>query len=190
MESKHILIISASVRKGRRSHNVALFFQNFLQEKYQIKASIADLKDYHFPIFEERLRFLENPSAQVLELSDRIKQSDGLIIVSPEYNGGYPASLKNVIDLYYDEWKRKPIAISTVSDGGFGGAQALTSLQFQLWKIGALTIPAMFPVPNVGNNYNDQGEPTDKEGAHKRATNFINELFYWIEAKKLKEANS
>jgi NADPH-dependent FMN reductase len=55
---------------------------------------------------------------------------------TPEYNGGYPASLKNVIDLLDYEWHRKPVVISTVTSGAFGASQVLISLQFILWKSG------------------------------------------------------
>ncbi len=81
-----------------------------------------------------------------------------MIIVTPEYNGGYPASLKNVVDLLYPAWHRKPVAISTVSDGSFGGTQVITSLQFSLWKIRAWTVPAMFPVPKAQEAFDENGQ--------------------------------
>ncbi|MGV3548033.1 MAG: NADPH-dependent FMN reductase, partial [Pedobacter sp.] len=51
-----IAIISASVRKGRKSHSVALYFQNYLAQKQLAETEIIDLDAYNFPIFEERLR--------------------------------------------------------------------------------------------------------------------------------------
>lgn len=179
-----IAIISSSVRKGRKSHNVALYFKNYLTQNQLADAQIIDLDAYDFPIFEERLRLIKNPTEAMLQLAKTITEVDGVIIVTPEYNGGYPASLKNVIDLLYAEWKRKPIAIATVSAGPFGGSQVITSLQFSLWKIGALTVPAVFPVPNVEKSFNEEGNPTDQEATDKRAGNFINELLYWIKAKQ------
>jgi NAD(P)H-dependent FMN reductase len=179
-----ISIISSSVRTGRRSHRVALFLKKYLDENKIAEADILDLNKYRFPLFEERLKYQESPSENVLEFSGRIKNADGVIIVSPEYNGGYPASLKNVIDLLFDHWQRKPVAISTVSDGNFGGTQVITSLQFTLWKIGAWTVPAMFPVPNVDDLFNEQGNILNNVAQEKRAKRFINELLWCIEAKK------
>src|SRR5581483_7734465 len=178
----NILIISASVRQGRNSHRIALFFKKFIEENKMGAAEIADLNEYDFPIFDERLRFQKNPSEKVLEFAGRVKNADGVIIVTPEYNGGYPASLKNVVDLLYDEWHHKPIAISTVSDGNFGGTQVITSIQFSLWKIRALTVTAQFPVPNVHKAFAEDGTPADKEGVTKRATGFVNELLWFIKA--------
>ena len=179
----HIAIISASVRTGRASHRVALFFKRFLEGGNLSTAEILDLQAYRFPVFEERLKYQTEPSAAVLDFASRIKNADGVIIITPEYNGGYPASLKNVIDLLYEEWHRKPVAISTVSDGGFGGTQVITSLQFTLWKMRAWTVPALFPVPFCLKAFKEDGhvvEPT----LEKRATNFVNELLWCIQARE------
>ena len=185
-----IAIISASVRNGRKSHSVALYFKNYLEQGQLGDANIIDLDSYDFPLFEERLRLIENPIPQMLAFAKEITDADGVIIVTPEYNGGYPASLKNVIDLLYAEWKRKPIAIATVSAGPFGGSQVITSLQFTLWKIGALTVPAMFPVASVEKSFGEDGTPTDKEVTDKRAAAFTKELLYWIKAKTAADSNN
>src|SRR5262245_15119934 len=116
-----IAIISASVRAGRKSHRVALFFKNYIEANDLATADLLDLNEYSFPIFEERLRNIKDPTAPMLEFADKITNANGVIIVTPEYNGGYPASLKNVIDLLYAEWRRKPIALAAVSNGQFGG---------------------------------------------------------------------
>lgn len=179
-----IVIISASVRISRNSHRVALYFQNYIKENNIGQVSILDLNEYQFPIFEERLKFMSNPSEKVIQFTEQIKQSDAIIIITPEYNGGYPASLKNVIDLLYTEWKRKPIAISTVSDGVFGGSQVITSLVFSLWKIGAWVVPAMFPVPSISKTFEENGTPSDKEGTDRRAKRFIEELVWCTTAKE------
>ena len=179
----HIAIISSSVREERKSNRVAVYFKNYLEANKISTVEILDLDKYNFPLFNERLRFQKDPSASVLDFANKIKSADGILIVTPEYNGGYPASLKNVIDLLNDEWVRKPVAISTVSNGVFGGSQVITSLQFSLWKLRAWTVPAMFPVPKIEESFDESGNPLDKEGTDKRANKFINELLWCIEAK-------
>ena len=177
-----LLIISSSVRTGRNSHRVALFFERFISKKQNVSVEILDLNEYQFPIFEERLRNIKEPSAEMLEFASKVQHADGILIVTPEYNGGYPASLKNAIDLLYTEWKRKPVAIATVSAGPFGGAQVNTSLSFSLWKIGVLLVPAMFLVAKVQDHYNENGEPKDKEATEKIATKFVDELTWCMNA--------
>lgn len=180
---KKIAIISPSVRQGRKSHRVALWFRRYLEQNNLAEAEIIDLAEYKFPLFEERLKLQQNPLPEAAELAGRIRSADGVIIVTPEYNGGYPASLKNVIDLLTDEWRRKPVAISTVSDGPFGGTQVITSLQFTLWKMGALTVPAMFPVPRVDTAFSEEGIPSDPEAYEKRTARFTGALLWHIEAR-------
>lgn len=182
---RHIAIISSSVREGRKSHNVVLYFQSYLQENKLATTEILDLKEYNFPLFQGTLKTLIKPAKNVLEFADKIKLADGIIIVTPEYNGGFPASLKNAIDLLYDEWHGKPICISTVSAGTFGGSQTLVSLQFILWKIGAWTVTNMFPVPNVAKSFDNKGNALDKSATDKLAKVFLAELLESIEANKL-----
>ena len=178
----HIAIISASVRTGRKSHRVVLYLQNYLATNDVGTSEILDLHSYQFPVFNERLKYLPNPSPDVLDFTSKVKKADGVLIVTPEYNGGYPASIKNVIDLLYEEWHHKPIAISTVSDGSFGGTQVITSLLFTLWKMHAWVVPAMFPVPNVGSTFSEDGQP-EKTSTDARAKTFIDELLWCIQAK-------
>ncbi len=178
-----ISIISSSVRRGRKSHSVARYFKKYLEEHKLATAEILDLDKYRFPLFDERLKNLKSPSPGLLDFAEKIRSADGIIIVTPEYNGGYPASIKNAIDVLYDEWHRKPVAISTVSDGNFGGSQVIISLQFILWKMRAWTVPAMFPVPNVQDAFDEEGNMSDNPAMAKRAANFINELLWCIEAK-------
>lgn len=185
-----IAIISSSIRTGRNSHRVALFFKEFLTTRQLATVDIIDLDEYQFPLFEERIWNLPQPSAALLDYQARVNKADGIIIVTPEYNGGYPASLKNAIDVLYKEWRRKPIAISTASDGAFGGSQVITSLQFSLWKIRAWTVPAMFPNPKVQEAYDENGVPKDKEAVEKRAKTFIDELLWCIEASTRMNAES
>jgi len=182
-----IRIISASIRDGRRSHRVALFFKKYIESNNLAEAEIIDLLEYRFPLFHERLQYQQDPPASVLDFAEKITSADGVIIVTPEYNGGYPASLKNVIDLLYREWKKKPMGIATVSDGAFGGTQVITSLLFSMWKIGAWIIPAQFPCPEVEKNYDEDGNVTGPEAILKRAKLFVGEMLWCIEAKRKME---
>lgn len=150
---------------------------------------MLDLNEYKFPLFDERLQYMKDPPPAVLQFAEKIKKADGVLIVTPEYNGGYPASLKNVIDLLYPEWKRKPVAIATASNGPFGGSQVITSLAFSLFKIGVMLVPAIYPGPKVQEAYDEQGIPTDKAATEKRAKPFIAELLWCMEANKRMASN-
>ncbi len=179
-----ISIISSSIRQDRKSHNVALYMNKYLIENNIAFSEIINLKEYNFPLFDKKLSVQSNPLPNVIEFAEKIKSSEGIIIVTPEYNGGIPASLKNAIDLLYDEWRHKPIGIVTVSSGPFAGSQVLIALQFTLWKMKAYTIPAFFSVPNVQDSYDKDGHPTDKIATDKMAASFTKELLHSINTTK------
>lgn len=174
----NIIIISGSVRTGRQSHYVALYLKNYIIENKLAQAEILDLKELHFPLLEERIFNLEKPSTEMKFFAEKILKSDAVIMVSPEYNSGVPASVKNAIDLIYQEWYRKPIGLVTVSSGQFGGIHALTQLQTIFSKVRAVLAPAYFPVPDVQDIFKENGIVINKPTVDKRAANFLNELLW------------
>jgi NAD(P)H-dependent FMN reductase len=178
----HLAILSSSIRTDRQSHRVALYFEHYITNSKLATVEILDLKTYDFPLFEERLKNQKNPIAEAVAFKNKIVAADGIIIVTPEYNGSFPASLKNAIDLLYEEWKHKPISIATVSAGPYGGTQCLIALQFVLWKIMAFTVPAPFLVANVSENYDAKGNAIHKETTDRYATAFVSELLSCIKA--------
>jgi len=179
-----IAIVSPSVRKGRNSHRVAIYFVNLLKELNLANPDILDLSEYNFPLFNERLKYQESPLPGTVEFAQKVKSADGVIVISPEYNGGVPASLKNAVDLLTDEWKNKPVAFVTVSDGNFAGTQAIISLQFSLWKLGAVTVPGPLRIPNIKTAFDESGIPADKPAMDKRAAAFVSQFLRWIDSLK------
>jgi len=180
----HISILSSSVRDGRKSHRVALYLQHYIKENKLAESEIIDLREYKFPVFDERLRVQRNPTAMMNQFAEKIKLSDGVIIVTPEYIGSIPAGLKNVIDLLYEEWHHKPIAVSTISSGHFGGSQALVTLQSVLWKMHAWTVPASLQIANVAEAFDKEGVAVDQDVTNNLRSIFMDELLWCVEANK------
>ena len=178
----HIAIISGSVRIDRQSHNVALYFDKYIKENKLATSEILDLKEFNFPVLEERLSKTADADAASKLFSEKIIKADAVIMVFPEYNGGYPASLKNAIDLLYNEWYHKPIGLASVSSGNFAGLNAMALLQSVLLKIRAVPVSATFPVPLVQDNFDEKGNAIHKETTDKRAAGFLKELLWFTEA--------
>lgn len=179
-----VVIVSPSVRKGRNSNRIALYFEEFIKEHKLAEIEILDLLKYNFPIFTERLKYLDPQPSEALDFAKKIMAADGVIIITPEYNGAPPASLKNAVDLLTDEWYRKPVAFVTVSDGNFAGTQSIISLQFSLFKLGAITVPSLMRLPQIQNTFDENGIPENKQVIDKRASSFIDNLLWFIEARK------
>jgi len=177
----YIPVILGSTRRGRQSPKVARFIAERMQRTTRIECEILDLLELDFPVMEERLRLRDDPPAGVREFGDKIARSDALVIVSPEYNNGYPGVLKNALDYLLPEYRRKPIGIVTVSAGGFGGLTCLAQLRLVALGMGAVPIPASLPVSRVQDSFDGDGAPLDAS-YEKRAESFISELLWFAEA--------
>jgi len=189
MERFYIPIILGSVRRGRQSPKVARFLAERMRRMRRIETEILDLAEYNFPIMEERLHFRDDPPPGVREFAVKLARADALVIVTPEYNSGYPGVLKNALDYFYPEYQRKPVGIATVSSGDFGGIRCLAQLRPVVFNLGALPIPAAFPVPRVQDNFDDDGNPRNPL-FEKSAENFLNELLWFTEAVTARKART
>ena len=125
----YIPIIAGSTRRDRQSIKVARFVLARLRQRKEVETELLDLLEYNFPIMEERLHRRDDPPPRLQEFGDKIGRADSLIIVSPEYNNGYPGVLKNALDYLLPEYERKPVGIVTVSAGGHGGITCLAQLR-------------------------------------------------------------
>ena len=175
----NIPILLGSVRRQRQSPKVARWMHRRLTAE-GISSELLDLEELALPIMEERLRMRDDSPDAVLRLSEAVASGDALVIVTPEYNNGYPGVLKNALDYLLPELKRKPVGIVTVSAGAFGGISCLAQLRLVLLAMGAAPIPASLPVSRVGQSFSEDG-PTDESFA-TRASSFVAELLWWTEA--------
>ncbi|WP_301928544.1 NADPH-dependent FMN reductase [Ferruginibacter sp.] len=175
-----IVILSSSVRNGRKSPQVA----RYTEAPQPASVIIPFLKECKFSNFEGRLTLKKIDGAPMLQFAEEIKKANGVSYVIPEYNGGYPAGLQNAANHFYTQWHSNPVVNATVSTGLFGITQVITSLQFTLWKIKSWTVPAMFSVPTADKTFDESGHAIEKEATEKRAAAFIPELMWCIEANK------
>ncbi len=174
---KRLLIISASVREQRRSHGVALYLHDYAQRSGLAVSSVFDLKEANFPLFSERLAYLQDAPAAATLFSEAVTQADAVIIVSPEYNISVPAATKNAIDLLTSEWQGKSIGIASVSSGGFGARNVWGELSKIMLHIGARPSSMGYFTPNVQNSYNEFGlNVADSKPYDERAHKFITSL--------------
>ncbi len=179
----NVLVILGSVRRGRMSERVATFVMARLAAAGGINAELVDLAELDLPIIEERLGKIEPTPPGVAEMGAKIQAADALVIVSPEYNHGYPGVLKNALDYFYAQYKRTPVAIVTVSDGGHGGVNAWAQLVTVLTHMGAIVLPVTVAVSNVDKTFSPEGEALDPAYI-KRTDGLIAELV-WL-ASRLK----
>jgi NAD(P)H-dependent FMN reductase len=94
----------------------------------------------------------------VSAFSTKIKQADAIVIVTPEYSGGYPGVLKNALDYLKDEYRRKPFGIITVSAVETGGILCLVALRQVILHLGGVPIPGSLLFPRVQESFDPEGK--------------------------------
>jgi len=182
MIKAYIPILLGSSRTGRQSVKVAQFILEQLRQCDSVQTEVIDLREYQLPILEERLNETSTPLPTVLQFCSKLGQADGLLIVTPEYKGGYPGVLKNALDYLEPQALRyKPIGICTVSSGGFGGLNCLTQLQLVCLALGGLPIPDKLPVSNVQELFDEMGNLRNSTFKAKLES-FIKELVWYTKA--------
>ncbi len=175
-----IPVLIGSVRRGRQTPKAALFVKNRMEATGKILSELLDLREINLPIMEERLGHREDPPPGLQFLADKIRYGDGLVLVSPEYNNGIPGVLKNALDYLYEEFHRKPVAIVTVSNGAYGGINALAQLRLVLLAMGANPVPTRLPIGNIEDMLDENGTP-QRESLQKRADDLILDLLWSVQ---------
>jgi NAD(P)H-dependent FMN reductase len=131
MDKIKIKIILGSIREGRFGERPANWINEELKNWEGVDAELLDLKDYPMPFFDApmgpSMMNMKYPNETVQKWSDKIKEADAFIVVSPEYNHGYSSVLKNALDWLGPEWSMKPAGF--VSYGSVSGARAIEQLR-------------------------------------------------------------
>lgn len=172
-----ITVVSGTVREGRYSHHVAKLIHQILTER-GVDVQLVDVKEFNLPLLDYTFPTHPNPSEKLISLQKIFEQTDGFILVSPEYNGGPCAALKNTLDYFKKEYGQKVMAISTVSAGALGGMRAATTLQQMVLWYGSYPVPQMLTVPNVKDTFSEKGELTNSD--FPTSVNRFLDSFIWL----------
>jgi NAD(P)H-dependent FMN reductase len=117
----NIQVILGSTRQGRSGEKVARWFMSHAEARADIDVELVDLRDWPLPFFDQQMPPMmggySDPEQQ--RWAEQVARADGYVLVTPEYNHGYPAVLKNALDHLFAEWNGKPVGF--VGYGGPGG---------------------------------------------------------------------
>jgi len=183
-----ISVIVGSTRQGRFSEKPAHWILKHLKQR-DVDARLLDLRDFPMPFFDQAMtpampgrKPYENEV--VKKWTAPIGASDGFIFVTPEYNYGPPAVLKNAIDWVYPEWHRKAAAF--VSFGGVGGARSVQQLRETVIELQLAPIRSSVHIPVATLMAHFQGGDVDKGLAELEtpAKVMLDDLLWWTTALK------
>ncbi len=165
----YIPIILGTARKGRQSEKAANFVFEQLKNK-NIDTEILDVRNYRLPATDGT-----GESDLAKNFSSKIVKSSAIIIVSPEYNHGYPGELKMMLDLLYEEYFDKPIGFCGVSKSSIGGVRAIEQLRLVAIELHMVPIRDAVYFSNIEKLFNSQGQIIDQSYID-RISSFIDHL--------------
>jgi NAD(P)H-dependent FMN reductase len=184
-----ISVIVGSTREGRFSEKPAKWILRHLQKREGVHAQLLDLRDFPMPFFDQQATPAtpgrapyDNPVVQ--KWTAAIAQSDGFVFVTPEYNFGPSAVLKNAIDWVYPEWNRKAAAF--VSYGSALGARSVQQLRATMVEIQVAPVRSAvhIPVGTLWAHYKGGDVDAGLAELETPAENLIDDLLWWTEALK------
>jgi NAD(P)H-dependent FMN reductase len=135
-------IIVGSTRPGRKAPAIADWVYSILKGREDAQFEIVDIADYNLPLLDEPVppSLHQYSKAHTKTWSAKIASLDAFIFVTPEYNHGTSAALKNAIDFLFHEWNDK--AAGFVSYGGAGGVRAVENLRLVMGELKVATVRA------------------------------------------------
>ncbi|BDI30699.1 FMN reductase [Capsulimonas corticalis] len=176
----NVALIYGSTREGRFCDTIADWIAGEILSQDGFALDLVDPAQLDLPHRHEARQ-----SPELSALKERLAAADAFVVVTPEYNHGYPAALKFLIDSVYEEWRGKPVAF--VSYGGVsGGLRAVEQLRPVFAELHAMTIRDSVSFANPWEQFGPGGKLLQPERAAKTAALMLEQLQWWAAA--LREA--
>lgn len=180
-------IIIGSIRDIRRGGRVAKWLLPQFEQFDDFDIEVLDVKDFPLPFFNESNSpeglngEYGNETAQ--RWSAKVREMDAFIIVTPEYNHGAPASLKNALDWLYHEWVRKPVAFISYSPNAAGGVRSVEQLRQNVIELQMAPLREAIHITYVLDTISEDGELLQGH-FNERLVKLMEELAWWSHALK------
>jgi NAD(P)H-dependent FMN reductase len=168
-----IPILLATNRRDRSSEHPAKWVFSKMQEREDIEPVYFDVRDFKLPQDHYGMEIGDD----FPEWRDAIIKADGLVIVTPEYNHGYPGILKSVLDLLLKEYIHKAVAFVSVSAGPWGGTRVCEALLPVVRELGLAVTFTDLQFPSVRSKFDESGNLLD-QAYERRVKGFLDELVW------------
>ncbi|MFN6568341.1 NADPH-dependent FMN reductase [Dendronalium sp. ChiSLP03b] len=170
--SLFIPVILGTPRQGRQSDRVAKFIVEQVAARDRLETELIDIRNITIAT-DDAGESLKDP-----QFSATIDRADGLIIVAPEYNHGYPGLLKHILDTCLKEYIHKAVGLCGVSAGPFGGTRVIQNLLPVMRELGLVTIFYDLNFSNVKQLFDESDNLIDKPTYIRRMERFMDELVW------------
>lgn len=167
-----IPVLLGTNREGRQSELVAqLIFRKLKVRENTIETVLVDVRDFEFP----QENYGDASYSNLVEWQKIMSRADGLIIVTPEYNHGYPGVLKSLLDVALEEYRHKALSIVGVSARPWGASVAIEQLSGVAKELGLVLTKRALQFPQVQNLFDERGNLKDKT-YEEHLAKFLDEL--------------
>jgi NAD(P)H-dependent FMN reductase len=166
-----IPVILGTARQGRESEHAARFVFEQTKKRAGVETELIDVRTLPMRL-DDAGEQMKDPA-----FSATIERCDGVIIVTPEYNHGYPGLLKHALDMNLKEYIHKAVGICGVSAGPFGGTRVIEQLLPVMRELGLVTIFEDVNFGRIGSLFDETGNLLDQNYV-RRLDNFLNELIW------------
>jgi NAD(P)H-dependent FMN reductase len=182
-----ILVFYGSYRSDRMGIRLAQFVVERLRRRGE-DVELIDAKAINLPMLDRMYKEYRNGKApEPLErLADKIRNADGFVFVTGEYNWGVQPGLKNLTDHFLEEWFWRPAAIVSYSAGRLSGARSATAWHGTLSEMGMVVVSSTISVGPIGTALSAEADPIGEGGRALDAAfpRFADDLSWWMEAAK------
>ena len=175
----NIPLLLGTNRSDRRSVHVAQWLHKQMQKRPDIESTLFDVRDFALP----QDNYGTDIKDSFPEWRDAIVNADGLVIVTPEYNHGYPGTLKSVLDLLLKEYIHKSVALVGVSASPWGGTRVIEAMVPMVRELGLVVTFTDLNFPLVESKFDESGNLLD-QAYEKRSSAFLDELVWMSSALK------
>ena len=179
MDKLNLPVLLGSNRKQRKSIHAAKWLVGEMQKRADVETRLFDVSEFPLPHDD----YGQGLKDQFPEWRDAIIQADGLVIVSPEYNHGYPGRLKAVLDLLLKEYIHKAVALVGVSAGPWGGTRVIEAMVPMVRELGLAVTFTDLNFPSIQKTFDEQGRLLD-QAYQRRVTDFLDELAWMSQVLK------
>jgi NAD(P)H-dependent FMN reductase len=182
-----ILVFYGSYRSDRMGIRLARFVVASLRAR-GLDVELIDAKAIGLPMLDLMYKeYKKGEAPPALErLAGQIREADGFVFITGEYNWGVQPGLKNLTDHFLEEWFWRPVAIASYSAGRFAGARAATAWHGTLSEMGMVVISSSLAVGPIVQTLSEEGAPIGEGGRvlERAFPRFADDLLWWIEAAK------